>query len=151
LHFALDRRDVAMTQLLLEHGCPVNEPFPHNEEGGPKKGEPPLTTLIRMNGVDLVGGTLGFEPTEARRWELTRMLLAAGADPNLPGARGWTPLQLALPAVVGHPDLRIAELLVAAGADPDDMPSNARSETPRAVATKRGLSDFLELFKSANG
>lgn len=149
LHFAIYRRDVAMTTLLLARSCPINMPFPRNEEDGPKKGDTPLTAIARFNAVDMIGGHFEFEPTEVRRVELTRMLLAAGADPNLPGAKGWTPLQLVLPAVADDHLLRMAELLIGAGADPDYVPPNTKIESPAVLAVKRGLEDFLQLFKTA--
>ncbi|WP_406693518.1 ankyrin repeat domain-containing protein [Singulisphaera sp. Ch08] len=149
LHFAIYRRDIAMTRLLLERGCPVNVHFPHNEEDGPKKGNTPLTTLARLNGVDLIGGTFEFEPTEERRLELARLLLSAGADPNLPDAKGWTPLRILVHAGADPHYLQIAEILIGAGADPHYVPPNSKIEAPAALAAKQGLEDYLQLFKTA--
>jgi ankyrin repeat protein len=150
LHFALYWRDVAMTALLLEHKCPVNEQLPYSAsiaKDGPKKGDSPLLVVVRLNAVDLMGGEFGFETTDDRRMELIRMLLAAGADPNL-GDGKVTPLRSLMPKVVGHEHFKFAELLVNGGADPDLAPPGSKLESPAAVAEKHQVVDFLNLFRS---
>ena len=65
------------------------------------------------------------------------MLLAKGADPNLPGRSGVTPLMAA--AFKGND--RIVEALLAHGADP-----NARDTTGKAAmvyAASRGFDDIV--------
>ena len=97
LHFPVCRRDVEMTRLLLERGCPVDVPFAYNEYAGPKKGETPLTSAVRFQQSDTNDAPeVGLTPTEPQRLEIARILLAAGADPNLFGAKGWTPLMIAV-------------------------------------------------------
>ena len=82
LHYPVYRRDVAMTKLLLDRGSPVNVLLAHkgsHEKPGPKKGDSLLKTAERINTVDLIGGNVGFEVTDARREAIIEMLRTAGA------------------------------------------------------------------------
>ena len=151
LHFAVYRRDVAMATLLLARGSPVNAPFPRNERDGPTKGATPLIAACRLNGVDLAGGSFGFEETDDARLELVRRLLERGADPDQPDAKGMTPLRIVVPRVVDDFQLSLAKILLSAGADPHAAPAGAKARSAAALATELGLSDFIELFGRATG
>lgn len=71
--------------------------------------------------------------------ELTRILLDAGADPDLKG-NGFTPLVLA--ALKGH--ARIAELLLRAGADPDLKSGDGN--TPLIAAALMGHAEVVRVL-----
>lgn len=82
LYYPVYRRDVAMTKLLLDRGSPVDVPLASkgsHEASGPKKGDTLLKTAQRINAIDLIGGNVGFEPTDARRQAIIDMLRLAGA------------------------------------------------------------------------
>jgi ankyrin repeat protein len=114
IHFPVCRRDVEMTWLLIERGSPVDVSIPYSEYAGPKKGETPLTTAVRTQMSDITDEpAVGLFPTHALRLEITRMLLGAGADPNIPGAKGQKPLTIAIRQKT--PDLE--DILIAAGAE----------------------------------
>jgi ankyrin repeat protein len=96
----------------------------------------PLRELLRSH-PDIAGerGTNGNTllslavATERRDGPLVRSLLAAGADPNLPNDRGWTPLHQA--ASLDHPPL--LALLLDAGAAVT-VSAHGEGGTPLAVA-----------------
>jgi ankyrin repeat protein len=144
LHYPVYTRDVGTTKLLLELGCPPNTQLGHSEYDGPKKGDTPLTAAVGGNPIDLLE-CLGLkqERTVEKRQEITRMLLASGADPNLPNTKGWTPLML----TVRQKEFELAEILVDAGADPKYVPSRSKNESPVALATKNKMDDFVHLFQ----
>jgi ankyrin repeat protein len=87
---------------------------------------------------------IGLPSTEPQRLEIASLLLAAGAGPNRPGAKGVTPLMIA----VGQRHLPLAERLLAAGADPDWAPPDATAKSPRALASEKGLEEFVQLLSS---
>jgi len=98
---ALERRDLAALEALL-------------------KGDPALANARGTNGNTLLNLACSLlpcaeEPFPGDRLGLVKALLAAGADPNLPNDRGWTPLHQA--GYANRPDL--AELLLGAGAAVD--------------------------------
>ena len=145
LHFPVYQRDVEMTRLLLDRGCPLNVPFTYNEYAGPKKGETPLTSAVRSQPIDTTDAPeIGLTPTEPQRLEIARLLLTAGVDPNLPGAKGWTPLMIA----VAEKHLELARMLLKAGADPRRVPPNVKIESPAALAAKKGLAEFVQCSPS---
>lgn len=114
LHCPVYERSVAKVELLLKLGCPVNERLGFNIPHGPRKGETPLTLAVRFAGPDtLTLGGDGFRNTLEDRLIIIKGLLAAGADPNFPDAKGWVPLM-----VVGNKqEPQISQLLLEAGAD----------------------------------
>lgn len=59
------------------------------------------------------------------RARLTKLLLASGADPNLPRGDGWTPLML----ICGQDDVETAKLLIEAGADPKATKGEGEDKT----------------------
>lgn len=149
IHFPLFYRDVEMTRLLLDRGSPCDALFPVNEDRGPRKGDTPLITLLSLNAEDLVGGDFGYEETDQRKVALVNLLLDRGANPNLPNHKGMTPLRVIVPKLVGHSHLRLAELLVAAGADPHFRPAGVKGKSAAEVAAEHNVTDFLELFGRA--
>lgn len=86
--------------------------------------------------ADYYGGRALLNAVDAGNVELVRMLLDAGADPNLRG-NGQRPLPLA--AQRGH--ARIIQLLLRAGADPDLPGSDGN--TPLFIAAQLNRVDVL--------
>lgn len=59
------------------------------------------------------------DATEQDNLSTARSLLRAGADPNVPGPDGWTPLMIAVYRCLRNGrDPAMADLLLASGADP---------------------------------
>ena len=115
LHRPVYERNWRYVEALLKLGCPVNERLRHNVDHGPRKGETPLTLAVRNDGPDWLSmGGAGFTNTMRVRLQIVEALLAAGADPNLPDAKGRVPLMV----VDAEGEPQIANLLLDAGADP---------------------------------
>jgi ankyrin repeat protein len=136
LHLPVFKRDLKLVKLLLEAGCDPNSAFSHTDEDV-VKGDTPLLVAVRQTPRDF----LGFKPsTNASRLAIAKVLLEKGAEPNVLNAQGKSPL---IEAVLQR-SLGYARLLLAAGADPDVH--RAGKPSPRAIAEKRRLGRFLELF-----
>lgn len=75
------------------------------------------------------------------------MLLEKGADPNASGARGWAPLHLAAMDIHDYTKSgAIAELLISAGADIDDVNNDMRW-CPLSIAVREGNDVVEELLR----
>jgi ankyrin repeat protein len=144
LHAPLFHRDVETTHLLIKLGCPVNELLERGEQHGPAKGATPLTTIVMKNADDMLGdvGETGFEPTLKRREDLVRMLLKAGADPNKPNRKGELPLALA----VRCDEFQLAEVMMAAGANPQLATSQTKGQSVLDIARAMKKEKFMMLF-----
>ena len=137
LHLPVFKRDLKMVKLLLEAGCDPNRAFSHTDEDV-VRGDTPLLVAVRQTPHEF----FGFKPsTNARRLTITKLLLKKGAEPNVLNGQGMSPLI----EVVLQRSLGYARLLLAAGADPDLH--RAGKPSPRAIAEKRRLGRFLELFR----
>ena len=115
LQWAVIVRHLQLMQMLLEAGADVNVDLgPH---------------LVVFN------TTLGYAAHEGQT-ESVRLLLKAGADPNIPahGASQRTALQAA--AEYGHED--VVDILLEAGADVNIPPSPVRGVTALQVAAIKG-------------
>jgi len=138
LHWPVFNRDLKIVKLLLDAGCAPNSAFSHAQEDL-IAGDTPLLLAVRQTPREL----LGFNPsTNARRRAITKLLLERGAEPNVLNAQGKSPL---LEAVLQR-SLGYAGILLAAGADPSLHRHGKPS--PLAIAEKRRLHGFLELFRS---
>jgi ankyrin repeat protein len=94
-------------------------------------------------GREWMTGTPLHSAAAARHTEIVRDLLAAGADPALRQAGGWTPLHSA--AHTG--DVATVDLLLAAGADPDAVDDNGTSV--RSMAEASGDAATIERLVAA--
>jgi hypothetical protein len=143
LHPPIYRGDAETTKLLIQLGCSPDAHLLYDEARGLKHGETPLTTAIGGSAFDLEAFGFTEDRTVEKRQKIARLLLAAGADPNLANARGYTPLLLA----VMQQELGLAELLVKAGADPAYVPPKAKTGSPVSLAAKKKLDSFIRLFQ----
>jgi ankyrin repeat protein len=99
---------------------------------------PGLTAEQGTNGNSLLNLAVAIEKEDG---PLVRTLLAAGADPNLPNDRGWTPLHQA--ASVNHPGL--IALLLGAGAAVT-VSAHGEGGTPLAAALFWGHQEAAALL-----
>ncbi|MEW6677407.1 MAG: ankyrin repeat domain-containing protein [Pseudomonadota bacterium] len=102
------------------------------------KGDRPRLESLLQEGInpngrrDLWGKTALVEAVDRGDVEMVRLLLDAGADPDLKAA-GYTPLGRA--AMQGHS--RIARMLLEAGADPDLKSNDGNTPLAAAAAMNR--------------
>jgi ankyrin repeat protein/truncated hemoglobin YjbI len=116
LSSAADQGSVELVRLLLDHGADARDA----ERLGPVATDPTVARLLVEAGFDLdrpvrdqeTPLTMACRADKGARPELVAGLLALGADPNAPNARGRTPLDL---ATAGGSD-EVVALLRAAGA-----------------------------------
>ena len=85
-------------------------------------GSPELLNAVDADGRTLLTITIDRE-AECKEYEITEMLLLAGADSNLPGYRGWLPLSS---AAFGA-NIALVEVLLRAGADPHKAGENGNT------------------------
>lgn len=110
---------LSLISVLLLGSCVEPDPTPLFD--AVSRGDAAAAERLLSSGsnVDQVSPPYSFTPlTESagRSTEITRLLLKAGADPNLVDGRGWPPLASA--AYRGS--INDAELLLQYGAEPDD-------------------------------
>jgi uncharacterized protein len=74
--------------------------------------------------------------------DIIKLLLSFGADPNQRGLNDYTPLHMA----VSEQNLPAVEHLLMGGADPCVRTRIDDCETPREMAEKAGLHDFVRLL-----
>jgi ankyrin repeat protein len=131
LEYAIYHSPVSFIRELLEIGADPN-PMEHD-------GFPPLIATISCS------RSHAGSPKRHDMPEILQLLLSYGADPNQRGVNDYTPLHMAVD-VRNLPALRI---LLDAGADPllrtriDDV------ETPRELAERSGLTDFIAVLVAA--
>lgn len=85
-----------------------------------------------------------LDAADAGDADMVSRLIREGNNPNFSSENGWTPLMLA----AMHSPLRIVELLLESGADPNlatDSQENSR-RTPLAVAVSNGRPDAVNLL-----
>jgi len=138
-------RAVATVKVLLAHGADVNARL-HQEK----------PTVRALNELQFEGATPLFLAAEVNNLEAIKVLVAAGADPNIPTAYGTTALMVAAGAGTDVQRARsieergtaveTARYLLDRGAD-----VNAVGEfgwTPLHNAAYQGLTDVIELLVS---
>jgi len=76
--------------------------------------------------------------------QILELLLSFGTDPNQRGINDYTPLHMAID--VRNP--QAFRLLLAAGADPRLRTRVDEFETPRELAKRAGLPEFVELLRA---
>jgi RNA polymerase sigma factor (sigma-70 family) len=123
--------------------------LPHAERGTPlvravETGDLELVRVVLSAGAP-TGQACGCAGAESALWTavlsgntgITRLLLAAGADPNAAAFAGATPLIVA--AQRGHE--AIAELLLTAGADPATRDAGGRTAADWSTGRRAGSAD----------
>jgi ankyrin repeat protein len=138
-------RAVATIKVLLAHGADANARL-HQEK----------PTVRALNELQFEGATPLALAAEVNNLDAIKVLVAAGADPNIPTTMGSTPLLLSAGAAtdvqraraVEERDLAVgtAKYLVEHGAD-----VNAVGEfgwTPLHAASYQGLTDVIEFLVS---
>jgi ankyrin repeat protein len=120
LAYAIYHSPLPFVAELLEAGADPNWPV--------ADGFPPLIAALSRSQAT-AGATVRTDVHE-----LVATLLAAGADVGQRGVNDYTPLHLA----AAQGDLRAVDILLAAGADPDEITSIDDLETPLEVAASGG-------------
>lgn len=113
-------------------------------------GEPDATALLLERGaeVDAFGrgwmtGTALHSAVSRLQADVARILLEAGANPDVRQSAGWTPLH----AAAMNGDLASVELLLAAGADP--AATNEEGRSVAELAGESGDDATVERIRSA--
>jgi len=115
LHRPVYERNWKFVDALIQLGCPTNERLAFSLDRGPRKGETPLTLAVRNDGPDWLAQSVpGVRNTTKSRLRIIKALLAEGANPDLPDAKGWVPLMV----VDADEEPHVERLLLDAGADP---------------------------------
>lgn len=157
IHYPIYRRDSELVSVLLNLGCPVNEPVVQGEYRDFDKGETPLTLATMLSNRDMATGILRAKTNQKAKMEIVSGLLAAGANPNVPNAKGRTPLFLTvagydgekiLTESSGEHSLDIARMLLKSGADPFLKPENCKEGSAADIAKNGSYDAFLRLFES---
>lgn len=98
-----------------------------------------IPTLIakgaEVDELDAAGNSALWMAARLSKTESVRLLLAAGADPNTRGQRGWTPLHCTTFCWSASADSEIAQLLIKAGADVNSVEPEY-GETPFHYAVR---------------
>jgi len=95
-----------------------------------------------VDGFDRDGNTSLWVAARMSKPESVRILLAAGADPNIRGQRGWTPLHCTTFCWSGPEDTEVARLLLKYGADVNSV-APEYGETPLHYAVRVADSPVL--------
>ena len=113
-------------------------------------GSPAATAVLLERGaqVDAFGrgwmtGTALHSAVSRREAEIARLLIEAGASPDVRQSAGWTPLH----AAAANGDLEIVELLLGAGADPSATNDEGRSVVD--LADESGDEATIDRIRSA--
>lgn len=100
-------------------------------------------SLEHINHEDHYGATPLYYAVVNNRVDNVNVLLAAGADPNIPLTDNTTPLLVA----VSHGRIDIVLSLLEAGADPTI--ANDKNVTPIKLAIRKGFKEIAQLITSA--
>jgi ankyrin repeat protein len=129
LEYAIYHSPLAFIRTLLEIGADPN-PADHS-------GFPPLIAALSCSRAQ------PGSPHRPDVLEILDLLLDFGADPNQRGLNDWTALHMA----VSERNLAALPLLLERGADPHLRTRIDEYETPREMAEKDGLSEFVSLLQ----
>lgn len=150
---AAETNHIRTAELLLEQGAGVDAATNNKrtplyvaaEHGHTEMLELLLKKKARVNAKTRAGLTALHAATEGGYTESVRLLLEAGADAKVADKNGFTPLHFAVDGD-GYP--AIAELLLAAGADPDaTVVIDGATYTPRSVARGGQCAKVIKAFE----
>jgi ankyrin repeat protein len=128
LEYAIYHSPLSFIRTLLEIGADPNPESP--------TGFPPLIAALSCS------RSHPGAPARPDVVDILKLLLSFGADPNQRGLNDYTPLHMA----VSERNLAALKLLLEMGADPRLRTRIDDCETPRDVAEKAGLSEFVALL-----
>ena len=98
------------------------------------------------NAIDIAGNSaLIYAIRHMKDLGMTALLIKYGANPNMNGSEGFSPLSLA----VLEDSLPIAQALLEGGANPDF--AGRRGMTPRKIAEELNQEEFIALFSRSQG
>lgn len=149
LHIAIEERNLQIAELLLKNGADVNIGYDREWKGNSTFGGSPLYHLGNLDGTPLHFAVQG------QNVEAARMLLAKNADANARSGAGLTPLHYVVNASSPENIVRLAQMLLDAGAKIDTTGSedgNLTGWTPLHVAVFHKQPKFVALLleKGAN-
>jgi len=131
LEYAIYHSPLPFIRSLLEAGA---DPNPANHAGFP-----PLIAALSCSGPN--AGSSGRPDV----FEILRLLLSFGADPDQRGLNDYTALHMA----VAERNLRAVQILLDSGADPRLRTRIDDCETPREMAEKAGCQEAAEVLAAA--
>jgi hypothetical protein len=140
-HLAIGADQVDLVSWLLARGLDATSAIP----SAAWKGRPEVLDRLLAAGGQIDGARAGDRPilNELVRWgqfAAVRLLLARGANPNLPDPRGWTAVHQA----VSRGNVRGLSDLLEAGGDP--LARDREGRTPRDLAAQGGRRDLVPLL-----
>lgn len=161
LFHAIEEHDASRVAQLLREGADANACQPdwpkftalqaainELEEGGPLS----IVTLLLQHGAAVDGWDVDHDATPLlmalfrEQREAAKILLDAGADPNVRGGEGDSPLRLC----VDRQDYELAELLLAKGAAKSiDDCGQPRGLTPLGIATEKLDLKMMQILLAA--
>ena len=140
LGLALRKRHIDIFKVLLEAGAEVNGSGGHLLRLAVRK-RPEFIGMLLTLGVDPNAALMSA--TANGRTESTKLLLDAGANPNIKNRDGWT----ALMEASGHGRTEIVKMLLAADANPNVR--NELGKTALTYAKLQGDSEIISLLEDA--
>ncbi len=99
---------------------------------------------LDINTVDWGGRTMLMEAVIQKEYDLMKLLIDHGADPNIRDKRNWTALHFA----AQNYDLRATQLLVEVGADVNAKDDYGNNAIFKAVMNFEGNGDVIQFLKS---
>lgn len=147
LHLAVQHDSLEMAEFLIQRGAKVDAITATGETPLMLAGTTEMMSLLiqhdaRVDAVNSVGKT-ALHLAAVQNYDLTRTLLAAGANVSLHDRQGQT----ALYEAVDYEKVYIAELLIIYGSDPSTV--CVREHSPASLATLQNNKPMVDAIKKA--